>query len=552
MKTEPVPCTKEEIEKIIDASMDNDFYYMLFKIAKKTGRRLGEYYGEPEMRVVGTKEYIDKNGEKKIKNILKSTGRYVGGVQVKDIDYERKVMMTQVLKRRKKVYKEALLDDELIGLLKRYIKSNDLKPEDYVFRKVAYRTIQYAIASYAQKAKIPHRVSMHCVSEDTEILTSNGWKKYNEIYEGEKIFSYNLNFKVVEEDNIKKIFLYNNEGKDIYHIKNKYIDSIITPEHRIVTKFSKRISNKDIWNDYQFITIQDLMDIKSLRQIKYLLGGTNKDGISIGHYKASILGWILSDGCIDKNGDISIFQCSIANPKKCEIISKLLANSGLTYSIKIQKEKITGYNKNNGKKSRLIVFRLLKGNNKHEHDWIYQFIYKDRTPRWELLGLCGSDLKDVIDSMLLGDGSKHKIYNDYEYQGQNKKRIEFLRTASLFLNKKSSIGIKVQDNKKYSRTYISDNAQCDIIHNIKKEKYTGKVWCIETNNGNFFARRKDTLFLTGNCFRHFFITSLSKLGYSHSDIAKLTGHSTVGVISNYDHTVASDIRDRAMRDIKNI
>jgi hypothetical protein len=48
------------------------------------------------------------------------------------------------------------------------------------------------------------------------------------------------------------------------------------------------------------------------------------------------------------------------------------------------------------------------------------------------------------------------------------------------------------------------------------------------------------------------ITELSKKGYSHSDIAKLTGHSTVGVIATYDHTIASDIRDRAIRDIQNI
>jgi len=127
MKTDIVPCSKEEIEKIIDASMDNDFYYLLFKVAKKTGRRLGEYYD----------------------------------VQVKDIDFERKVMMTKVLKRRKKVLKEALLDDELIGLLKRYIKSNNLIPDTFIFRKVAYRTIQYAISSYSKKAGIPHKVSFH-------------------------------------------------------------------------------------------------------------------------------------------------------------------------------------------------------------------------------------------------------------------------------------------------------------------------------------------------------------------------------------------------------
>lgn len=127
VKTSPVPCTKEEVDKLIEVSMGDDFFYMLFKVARKTGRRLGEYYD----------------------------------VQVKDIDFDRKVMMTKVLKRRQKIYKEAILDDELIYLIKRYIQTNSLKLEDYLFRKVGYRQIQNRVISYAKKAGINHKVSFH-------------------------------------------------------------------------------------------------------------------------------------------------------------------------------------------------------------------------------------------------------------------------------------------------------------------------------------------------------------------------------------------------------
>jgi len=127
VKTVPVPCTKDEMDNLINAAMDDDFYYMFFKVARKTGRRLGEYYD----------------------------------VQMKDVDYERKIMMTKVLKRRAKVQKEAILDDELIYLIKSYSLKNNLKLEDYLFRKVGYRQIQNKIKSYAKKAKIDHNVSFH-------------------------------------------------------------------------------------------------------------------------------------------------------------------------------------------------------------------------------------------------------------------------------------------------------------------------------------------------------------------------------------------------------
>lgn len=126
-KTEPIPCTKEEIDSLINAAIEDDFFYMFFKVAKKTGRRLGEYYN----------------------------------VKVKNLDFDRKIMMTQILKRRQKVEKEAILDDELIYLIKSYIQRHKLKLEDYLFRKVGYRQIQNRVKNYAKKAGINHKVSFH-------------------------------------------------------------------------------------------------------------------------------------------------------------------------------------------------------------------------------------------------------------------------------------------------------------------------------------------------------------------------------------------------------
>lgn len=126
-KMEVVPLTRQEMNKLIDASIENDFYYLIFVVAKKTGRRLGEYYD----------------------------------VQVKDIDFDKEIMMTKVLKQRKKVYKEAILNTELCNLLRRHIKKNNLMPNDYVFRQVSYRSIQYAVKKYSRIAKIEHNVVFH-------------------------------------------------------------------------------------------------------------------------------------------------------------------------------------------------------------------------------------------------------------------------------------------------------------------------------------------------------------------------------------------------------
>ena len=391
------------------------------------------------------------------------------------------------------------------------------------------------------------KISFHCVDKDTEILTVNGWKKYNKIKNGDNIFTYNVGKDFIEIKKIKEIFSRNYHG-DMYHIKNKYIDSLVTPEHKIISKYSrlKMINKKrmDIWNSNQWslISLNEILSKKSLRQIKYKLSSVyvHRDedkNFTIGKDKAGILGWILSDGCIGKD-NITIHQSISANPIKCEIISDLLEKSGIPYSKNVQKEIISGYNK---KKRRMIVFRILKGND-NKDKWIFKFINKDRTPNLnEILKLHILELEEIYINMMLGDGNK----NFSEYCGQNKKRIELIRIICYFLNKRTLIGFKKQNNKKYFRTYITNRDYCDIHRNIKKITYNGIVWCPSTDNGTFIAKRNDKIFLTGNTLRHGFGTHLANKGRPLHEIQMLMGHSNLATTSIYLHADPKVAIDKA-------
>lgn len=126
-KTAPEAISKEEMERLIRASMDDEFYYLLFNVAKTTGRRLGEYYH----------------------------------VQVKDIDLEKGIMVTRVLKRRKPMEKEAILIKPIMDLIRLYILKNSLNLDDYIFRKVSMRAIQYAVKRYGVRAAINKNIMFH-------------------------------------------------------------------------------------------------------------------------------------------------------------------------------------------------------------------------------------------------------------------------------------------------------------------------------------------------------------------------------------------------------
>lgn len=126
-KTYPEPLEKEEMDALLDAALEDEHCYILFYVARYTGRRLGEYYN----------------------------------VKLKDIDFENNVMMTLVLKRKKHIEKEAILFPHVSAKLHRYCKEQRFKLDDYVFRYHSYRTIQNKIKKYAKIAGITKNVMFH-------------------------------------------------------------------------------------------------------------------------------------------------------------------------------------------------------------------------------------------------------------------------------------------------------------------------------------------------------------------------------------------------------
>lgn len=163
VKQSPELLTKEEMDSLMTVVSTNDFYNLIFNVAKKTGRRLGELYGVEKKEVIGEKDTGRKNkkGEPIIKKIYKATGVYEYGVKWQDILFEEGIMKIWVLKRRNYIQDESVLPIDVIILLKKYYNKYRPQLTDYVFRKKSYRQIQSAITKYGKKAGIKKRVMFH-------------------------------------------------------------------------------------------------------------------------------------------------------------------------------------------------------------------------------------------------------------------------------------------------------------------------------------------------------------------------------------------------------
>lgn len=119
-----------------------------------------------------------------------------------------------------------------------------IPPNSYVLgRSVEYFRIPRNVhcivlgkSTYARSGIIVNITPLEaCYDEDTEILTSEGWKKFKDLKDDEIVATLNPNTNELEYQKIVKKQKFEHHG-DLIHIKNRVIDLLVTPKHRLFVK----------------------------------------------------------------------------------------------------------------------------------------------------------------------------------------------------------------------------------------------------------------------------------------------------------------------------
>jgi hypothetical protein len=403
----------------------------------------------------------------------------------------------------------------------------------------------------------PHLLR-HLLQENAQILTPDGWKYHNEIKAGDNVFTFNIQKNEIELEPILKIHRYDID-EEIFRVKNKYLDYLCTPEHNGVFKIGIDTSEKRVkitkWKEWELMSIEQLLARKNKRLTKHRISGIFNQGTnSIGKAKAGLLGWILTDGNITKDGKgITISQSLTANKKKCEYIEKLFQDAQTPYSKYIQQYKISKFHKI---PYDICVFRFSGGGNRGKikgtnNDWFWEWINKNRTPKYNLLTLKQEELQELYKCMMLGDGTNRKDgYDCNELTTQNKERIDFFRALCSLLGKRTLLrykkngvnGFSKDKDKIYFRTLLTNKDNCELYPNkqITKEYYKGIGYCPETANKTWIAKSNETIFITGNSCS----TWLSENGFTLQEISEYLGHSSVSTTQLYVHLSQEKIQDK--------
>ena len=340
-----------------------------------------------------------------------------------------------------------------------------------------YKTVKQIVQEFMFNMNVPTRVGFQCLSEDTKILTPEGWKSYNEIKKGDIIYTFNLNTGKLEKKPIKSIFIRKYKGS-MYNLRNRSQDQLISPHHRVV----RQIFNT---NKYKLETIEDVLQMKSPIPIPVVAENNNPD-INVSDEKLKFLAWIFSEGTIEKNGSrrVSIYQSQTAHPENYGEIISLLNNLNLEFTTRYQ----TGL-------GTCVHMRLSPDSSKIVHQWLGST--RKILPDF-IFSLSKRQARLFLETYIKGDGWKEKhrkrITVTDEKILEGLEALAVLAGYNFSVRKRKPQGI----SKKVQYILTLTETKTDYIKSIKKVDYEGIIWSVHTENETVIAKRNGQVFITGN------------------------------------------------------
>lgn len=330
-----------------------------------------------------------------------------------------------------------------------------------------------------------------CYDEDTEILTKNGFKYFEELKVGEEVFTLSKE-RNLELQTVSETYEYNYEGEMIW-FNSSTLDLLVTPDHRMLTE-----------NQQGQMKFMQAEDVKGGRKIPKTCNwkGTEKDFFEVAGRQIPMDLWLqffgiwIAEGYTTWNSPGYNIGITQINEMKREMICEMLEKMPFHF----------WETKNSFIMSNKLLFRYLEQFGKSREKFIPE----------ELKSLSGRQLRILLDWYTLGDGrhvadekaehweiitSSERLVSDvheialklgyYAYSFIVPQEEKFIRATGRRIKARGDIW-RVAINTRSKRFAISSDM-------IKKTKYKGKIYDCTVPNHTLYVRRFGRCVWSGNC-----------------------------------------------------
>lgn len=320
---------------------------------------------------------------------------------------------------------------------------------------------------------------INCFSEDTEILTDKGFKRYDELD-----VAHDMIFSMKEEslvmDRIDDIIIKPYHGIMV-RLVNENTDQLVTPNHRIYHKTYNRTQwhkDNDVYGWTDRWKVREAKDIP--KTYVMLPNAKSYDGhLDIDDDLLRLSAWFITEGHLSHN-KFEISQSWTKNPDRCEMILEILRRLGISYRRADRFQK--------GKKYLYVYI---------DYDVILPVMHRRFNDSYEMrlpddfMMYSLRSKKILFDEMMKGDGC---------FQDGKATYVSFSdRLLDDFQILCTMIGLKCSVHKKYHAAYIKMHRTGNSTNPKKSfEEYHGNVWCVSVKEKNVVVRRNGKVFISGN------------------------------------------------------
>lgn len=339
-----------------------------------------------------------------------------------------------------------------------------------------------------------------CFSDDTDILTDNGWKRFYDLTGNDRVATLGAK-KRIEYHKPTEIIKQRYDGELIRFI-NKKVDLLVTPNHKM---FLKRRSKKEF----------EL--IEAFRSVRWERSEMMKSGNWKGKEEKwfhlprvanakskqqeriqmdvwlEFFGYFITDGCTylrhrsqkvnGKKYSTKVFTVLISQSKKNQIkrdkIKKCLEKLGFNFYEENAQFKILSKQ----------LYSYLKKFGKAKQKYVPQ----------EYLSFSKRQIRILFDAMMLGDGSA----DCRKYYSSSKYLLNAMQEILLKLGMAGTLYMNDKQKGTYAVFILTDKGKDFLTPKYPKriiEHYNGYVWCVNVPNHIIYVRRNGKALWCGNCY----------------------------------------------------
>ena len=376
------------------------------------------------------------------------------------------------------------------------------------FGQIVKRTKELAeehirVINNRSKIQDASRQCVNCVDYDTEILTTSGWKRYDEVSVGDTILSYSLKSQEIVQDSVQHVHIYP-EDTSVVKFESPTFCAVSTLQHCwVVSEYDEipRIkTTEDIcrhkWPDYPIIRVAN----NSFEDNPYFSDDALK-----------LIGWVMTDGSIEKKAyAIHLYQ-STKRKKNAEVYQDMIATldnlsveytdacrDGYYHEIYLKKNPLTKFIRDTFP-DRILTFDWVSTLSQHQAEVVMRAMLQGDGTGVDSRGypinksrvsLCckGEACRDVFQYLCYRAGY---ATNAITIDGSC---TEYPSNHKLYA---SMTNIPNSVNVYYDITVLRIT-RAQIYPHHKFEETAHGVWCVTTTEGTWIARRDGKVYITGN------------------------------------------------------